>query len=291
MVIPISYLLAQIWNGLFYGIMFALAACGFSLIFGTMNVLNFAHGALYMAGAYATYYVFTFLGLPAMISALLGAGIVFLFAVGIEKGLMDPLTEHEGWEHDALVITLGLSVVLENGALLVFGAEWKGIESDISGQITIGGIIFGYERLLIMMISLVLLIALWLFLQRTALGRALRATAQDKDAASLVGIDIRKVYFLTYGLSAALIAAAGGLLAPILKIYPTVGGHPFLMSFVIVVIGGLGSVKGSIFSALLVGITRSLATMILSAAWADVILFFMMILVLTVRPRGLFGER
>lgn len=291
MVITISYFLAQIWNGLFYGIMFALAACGFSLIFGTMNVLNFAHGALYMAGAYATYYVFTFSGLPAMISALLGAGIVFLLAIGIEKGLLDPLTEHEGWEHDALVITLGLSVVLENGALLIFGAEWKGIESDISGQITLGGILFGYERLLIMAISLILLIALWLFLQKTALGRALRATAQDKDAASLVGINIRKIYFLTYGLSAALIAAAGGLLAPILKIYPTVGGHPFLMSFVIVVIGGLGSVKGSIFSAFLVGITRSLATMILSAAWADVILFFVMILVLTVKPRGLFGER
>jgi branched-chain amino acid transport system permease protein len=189
------------------------------------------------------------------------------------------------------VITLGLSVIFENGVLLVLGAKWRGIPYYIKGQITLLGINFNFQSVVILIASILIMTTFWALLKFTMIGKALRATAQNKEAASLYGINVKRVYSLIYGLSCSLIAIAGGLLAPILYIYPTVGGHPFLLSFVIVIIGGLGSLKGSIFSGFLVGVLRSISITVFSAEWADIILFIITIIMLTVRPTGLFGRR
>lgn len=285
----IVYILEQLYNGLFYGAMYSLCAVGFSLIWGTMKLLNFAHGTFYMLGAYFTWWILSLFNLPPLLSLLLSVGIVFLIAIGFMSGLISPLIGKHEWEEKALVITLGLSVIFENSVLLIAGAKWRAVPSFVEGQISLIGINFRFQNILILTLSILIMIAFWALLKFTIIGKSLRAAAQNKEAASLYGINVKRIYLLTFGLSCSLIAVAGGFLAPILYIYPTVGGHPFLMSFVIVIIGGLGSFKGSIFSGFLVGILRSICISLVSATWADMIIFVIMIFVLIIKPTGLFG--
>ena len=280
-------------QGFVRGSMYALMATGLALIFGIMGVANFAHGELFMLGTYAMVFVSVFLGLPFVFGIAAAAALLFLFGMLIERGLIEPLRRRAGsdWLIDVFVLTIGLSVVLQNLAQILFGSRRQGITEMIGGSLTVGDIIISYERLAILAVATLTVVLLWAFIRFTGPGKAIRATSQDPDAAQTLGIDIARVYTLTFGIGAALAGLAGALLISIFPAYPTVGMQPILKAFAVVVLGGLGSVPGAIVGGLLLGAIEAYAIFFMSAGWQQVMTAVLVIVILIVRPSGLFGQK
>lgn len=287
----IIQLIEQILNGLVLGSIYALVASGLSLIWGSMKMLNFAHGELYMLGGFATYYAVTLLGLPWWLAIPLAMALVLLVGFGIEKLTIEPLLRRPGWDYTPIIATLGLSIFLQNAALLVFGERFKNLPYFIEGSGTYFGIRMAYQRLLILVVSVAVIVLFAQFLQRSKLGMALRAVAQDRDAATLQGIDVRGTYMWTFGISGALAALASAMVAPIFAINPWMGGTLLIKAFVVCVVGGLGDLRGAILGGILLGTAESLAVVLLSSEWKDVVSFAILIIVLWVRPSGFFGTK
>lgn len=282
-------IIQQLIYGLVMGSMYVLMAVGFSLIWGIMDMLNFAHGEFYMLGAYFVYYFFVFLGINPFLSILLMMVILFFIGIVLFKFTVFPLRNRPEWLIHAIIITLGLSICLQNLAQILFGAKYKGIPRYFDATLRFHGVSIGVDRILIFIVGLALIIGLWIIINRTRVGLSMQAISQDREAALLMGINIDRIYFVTFGISAALAGAAGGLLAPIYCIYPTVGVMPGLMAFAIVILGGLGSVKGAIYAGFIIGVIESISILFLSSAWKDVVIFSLMILVLVFKPKGLCG--
>ena len=284
-------LIEQVLNGLVLGSIYALVASGLSLIWGSMKMLNFAHGELYMLGGFATYYAMTLLGLPWWLAIPLAMALVLLVGFGIEKLTIEPLLRRPGWDYTPIVATLGLSIFLQNAALLVFGERFKNLPYFIEGSGTYFGMRMAYQRLLILVVSVAVIVLFAQFLRRSKLGMALRAVAQDRDAATLQGIDVRGTYMWTFGISGALAALASAMVAPIFAINPWMGGTLLIKAFVVCVVGGLGDLRGAILGGILLGTAESLAVVLLSSEWKDVVSFAILIIVLWVRPSGFFGTK
>jgi len=287
----LSTLLQQAVYGLVLGSSYVLMAAGFSLIWGMMGVLNLAHGEFYMLGAYTAYYSATLLGLDPVLSSLTATGVIFLFGILFERGLLSPIYGKKNWETNTVLITVGASILIQNLALVIFGEKYKGLPMYFEGDLEIWKIVLSYDRLVVFLVGSFLIAFLWYFMKFTRTGMAMRAISQNRDGAYLAGVNVRKIFYIAFGLSAAFAAAAGALLAPIFFVYPTVGAAPLLMAFAIVIFGGLGSVKGAIYAGFLVGVFESLIVLIVSSAWKDVFVFILVIVILTIRPRGLFGIR
>lgn len=273
------------------GSIYALVASGLSLIWGSMKMLNFAHGELYMLGGFATYYAMTALGLPWWLAIPLAMALVLLVGFGIEKLTIEPLLRRPGWDYTPIIATLGLSIFLQNAALLVFGERFKNLPYFIEGSGTYFGIRMAYQRLLILVVSVAVIVLFAHFLRRSKLGMALRAVAQDRDAATLQGIDVQHTYMWTFGISGALAALASAMVAPIFAINPWMGGTLLIKAFVVCVVGGLGDLRGAILGGILLGTAESLAVVLLSSEWKDVVSFAILIVVLWVRPSGFFGTK
>ncbi len=278
-------------QGFVRGSMYALMATGLSLIFGIMGVANFAHGELFMLGTYAMVAVSVVLGLPFVLGIVAAAAALFLFGMLIERGLIEPLRRRAGrdWLIDVFVLTIGLGVVLQNLALILFGSRRQGITQMVDGSLVMGDVIISYERLLILAVATLVVLLLWAFIRYSSTGKAIRATSQDPDAAQTLGIDIGRVYTVTFGIGAALAGLAGALLISIFPAYPTVGMQPVLKAFAVVVLGGLGSVPGAIVGGLLLGVIEAYTVFFMSAGWQQVLTALLVIVVLIVRPSGLFG--
>jgi branched-chain amino acid transport system permease protein len=278
-------------QGFVRGSMYALMATGLSLIFGIMGVANFAHGELFMLGTYVMVAVGVALGLPFVLGIVAAVVALFLFGMLIERGLIEPLRRRAGrdWLIDVFVLTIGLSVVLQNLALIAFGGRRQGITRMVDGSLVMGQIIISYERLMILAVATAAVLLLWAFIKFTATGKAIRATSQDPDAAQTLGIDVGRVYTVTFGLGAALAGLAGALLISIFPAYPTVGMQPVLKAFAVVVLGGLGSVPGAIVGGLLLGVIEAYTVFFMSAGWQNVLTAFLVILILAFLPSGLFG--
>lgn len=287
----IIQLIEQVLNGLVLGSIYALVASGLSLIWGSMKMLNFAHGELYMLGGFATYYAMTLLGLPWWLAIPLAMALVLLVGFGIEKLTIEPLLRRPGWDYTPIIATLGLSIFLQNAALLVFGERFKNLPYFIEGSGTYFGMRMAYQRLLILVVSVAVIVLFAQFLRRSKLGMALRAVAQDRDAATLQGIDVRGTYMWTFGISGALAALAAAMVAPIFAINPWMGGTLLIKAFVVCVVGGLGDLRGAILGGILLGTAESLAVVFLSSEWKDVVSFAILIIVLWVRPSGFFGTK
>jgi branched-chain amino acid transport system permease protein len=287
----IIQLIEQILNGLVLGSIYALVASGLSLIWGSMKMLNFAHGELYMLGGFATYYAMTLLGLPWWLAIPLAMALILLVGFGIEKLTIEPLLRRPGWDYTPIIATLGLSIFLQNAALLVFGERFKNLPYFIEGSGTYFGMRMAYQRLLILVVSVAVIVFFAQFLRRSKLGMALRAVAQDRDAATLQGIDVRGTYMWTFGISGALAALASAMVAPIFAINPWMGGTLLIKAFVVCVVGGLGDLRGAILGGILLGTAESLAVVLLSSEWKDVVSFAILIIVLWVRPSGFFGTK
>jgi len=273
------------------GSMYALMGAGLSLIFGIIGIVNFAHGELYMIGAYLMYLVSVALGLPFVVGLGAAAAGLFLVGVLIERGLIEPLRQRAGreWLLDSFVLTIGLMVILQNLALVTMGSERQGLASMLPGSLSWGDVSISYDRVIILGASLLVVAGLWAFIRFTDTGKAISATAQDPEAAQTLGIDVRQIHTLSFGLGAALAGLAGALLLPILPAYPTVGMQPVLKSFAVVILGGLGNIAGAVAGGVLLGIVEAFAEFFLSAGWQSVLTPLLIVLVLLVRPSGLFS--
>jgi len=288
-------LLAGILQHLIYGViagaMYVLMAVGFSLVWGIMGLLNFSHGEFYMLGGYLTYYLFTLFHINPFVSVFFAIAILFLFGSGLFGTAIYPISKKPNWDINAIILTLGIGICLQNMALMVFGERYKGMPGFFKANLKFWGVVIGVDRLMILVIGFVLIFALLVFVKKTITGLSIQALSQDNNAALLMGVHKRRIYTVTFGVSVALAGAAGGLLAPIYFIYPTVGFTPILMAFAVVILGGLGSVKGAIYAGFLTGIIESFTILFLSAVWKDIIIFSLIIVILSLRPTGLFGVK
>ena len=289
----VQTLVEMIFIGLLRGGIYSLVAASLALLFGVMGVASFVQGDLAMLGAYIGYIIIASWGLDPLLSILVVIIVLFLFGLGIEKFLFSPLRRLSGerWVLNTFVLTLGVSIILQNSALIIAGATYRGLPCLWEGNIYLFGFSLALDRLLILLISITAISIFWAFLQKTKLGRAIRATSINEKAATIYGVNVNYIYLITVGISCMLAGVAGVLLIPILTIYPTVGTLPLQRAWVITIISGLGNVKGSIYCSFLVGIIETIAYYALSAGWQNVVLFFAVTLVLMLKPSGLFGKK
>lgn len=290
----LSELLLQ---GMVRGSMYALMGCGLSLIFGLMGVKNFSHGEFFMLGTYVMFFVAVYLEMPFVVGIFAAGAVLFVFGLLIERTLIATLRRRAGrdWLLDAFVLTIGLVVVLQNLALIIFGSRRRGIAQMIEGSVQIGPITITLERLVILLVALLTFLLLWAFVRYTRIGKAIRATGQDSDAAQTLGIDVDRVYTYTFGIGAMLAGVAGALLISVFAAYPTVGAQPVIKAIAVVILGGLGNVPGAIAAGLLLGVVEAYSLFFFAAGWQNVITAGIVVLVLIIRPYGLFssakGER
>jgi branched-chain amino acid transport system permease protein len=284
----LDILLQALLLGLFNSSVYALVALGLTLIFGVMDIADFAQGALYMLGAYAVYYTSQLLGMPYFVG--LGAAALGVAAVGVLNYLLVYRPLHRVGGATTFIAALGILLILENLASFAFGADFRRTSSPFGGaKLTLAGAVLTYHQLFTIAMTGALLTLVWLFLQRTRMGKALRAMSQNREAAALVGIGIHRVALVTFALAAALAGGAGALVSPIRAFNPTMGGIIILKSFAVVIFGGMGSVQGALVGALIIGLTETLVAAYFAAQYSDLVAFALMIGILFVRPQGLFG--
>ena len=276
-------------SGILIGGVYALVALGLTLIFGVLRIINFAHGALMMLGMYATFYLHALAGIDPYLSVLIVGPLFFLVGVAFERGLIEPNLAAP--ESNQLLLTLGVALFLENGALALFGADPRSLRLPYgSRSLLLGEAVLNVPRLVAFGGSVALAVALWLFLKHTDTGKAIRAAAEEREGARLVGIDIRRLYAVAFGLGAAVVAVAGSLVTPFLYVAPDVGDTFNILAFVIVVLGGMGSFIGALLGGFLVGLTESLGAALLPGSLKQLPIFALFVLVLLFRPNGLFGR-
>src|SRR5881409_2819368 len=265
---------------------YVLVALGLTLIFSILEIINFAHGEFYMLGGYVTYYVFAVFGVNYF--ATLGFAIL---AVGLAGVVAERLIFRylRGKTLNAFIVSLGLLWVMQASAQLSFGVLDKPVPSAFSGIVRAFGLVSSVERLVVSLSAIVLIAALYLFLRWSRPGRAMRAVAQDADAAALQGVDIELVSALGFGIGCALAGGAGGLLAPVFAVSPAMGALPVVKAFIIIIVGGMGSLPGAVLGGLLLGGVEGLGTLFMGSAAVNILGFLMVIVVLLVRPRGLVG--
>ena len=282
----LELLVQALLNGFGLAMVYVLVALGLTLIFSILEIINFAHGEFYMLGGYVTYYVFAVFGLYYF--ATLGLAIL---AVGLAGVVAERLIFRylRGKTLNAFIVSLGLLWVMQASAQLSFGVLDKPVPSAFSGIVRAFGLVISVERLVVSLSAIVLIAALYLFLRGSRPGRAMRAVAQDADAAALQGVDIELVSALGFGIGCALAGGAGGLLAPVFAVSPAMGALPVVKAFIIIIIGGMGSLPGAVVGGLLLGSVEGLGSLFMGSAAVNVLGFLVVILVLLVRPRGLFG--
>jgi len=265
---------------------YVLVALGFTLVFGILHIVNFAHGEMYMLGAYAVFALFAQIGINYWLANAMAIAIVGFLGILIERSLYRPL---RGKFLQSMVIGLGLAMILQSVAGVGFGVGDKNIAGPISGVRVVFGVTIPTDRLAVVVVSVALLLAVLLFVHKTKTGRAIRAVAQDPEASALQGVSVDNISALTFAVGSALAAAAGSAMSLVFYINPYMGTIPLLKAFVIVVLGGLGSVPGAILGGFLIGMVDSFALTFLGGI-ADIAGFMVMLLILVLRPKGLFGH-
>ena len=275
-------------NGLINGSIYALLAIGFSLVFGVARIVNIAHTAFYMLAAYVIYVGFHYLGISPYVAMPLAIIIVGLLSVVCYKLFINPIREHEA---AVLIATIALAMVIQEALLIGFGGHYLGVPPLVSGYSTIAGVKVTNQHLLALGVAILALVGAWALLMKTRLGLALRATAQDREVANLMGMNEARVAMLTMGISAMLAALAGAIVVPLFVLDPHMWMHPLIMMLAIVVLGGLGSMKGSFIGAYILAFAEVLVVFLLpmGAYLKGSVALSIMILVLLIRPEGLFG--
>lgn len=275
-------------NGLVLTVIYALLALGLNIVFGVLRILNFAHGAFLTLGAYCLYYLVTAAlqvhFIPAFIIAFV---LIGLFGLIIERGLLRPVIKNL---LVVMIITLALSNLIEGSANIIFGVAPKSPPTFLSGVIQFGAASISLERVAVVITGACLLLLALAIINRTKIGEAMRAVAQDDTAAALQGINVGRIYSFGMFLSSGLAGMAGALLASLIPITPTMGSGPLLTCFVIIILGGLGSIPGAIIGAAILGFTESVVTTYFGGIVASIVGFSLMAIILLVKPRGLLGK-
>jgi branched-chain amino acid transport system permease protein len=283
-----SALLQAVWAGALFGSVYGLMAIGLTMIYGSLNLLNLAHGTLYIVGGYVAW---TFLAVQLPILPAFAVGVV---AAGIVGGIMyfavvRPMLGRPGWDEASWIATLGVALVLENVALLVYGSQVKQLPAVIPGEITILGVVISFQGIFVIAVAVVSLLVLNYFLRTSRHGLAIRAVSQHMVAARLMGIRVGTIFLIVMCVSGALAGLAGVLLTSILYLSPTAGFLPMLKALIVTIFGGLGSVKGTIVAAYVIGLLEAFVQVYFGVGWSLPALFLFIIGVLIVRPNGLFG--
>ena len=278
-------------NALYAASFMALVAVGLVLIFGVMGIINFAHGELYMLGAYAVVGVYADWGFPFFLAVAAGLLFTGMVGIGMERGLFRPMRDNP---LGGLVVSIGFLLILQALAVLGFGVRMEHIPPPTQVVLQVygtEGVVLPLQRLYVILTTVVLLAALWWFLRRTRFGWALRACAQDPEAAALQGISINQTARIAMFIGAALAGVAGALTAPLVRTYPYMGHSVIVTAFIIIIVGGIGSLEGAVVAAVIYAFVHTFVTTFSDGVIADIVGLMLMLLVLIVRPTGLFGTK
>jgi branched-chain amino acid transport system permease protein len=282
-------LLQGIVSGLLLGGVYGLVACGLSLIFGVLRIINFAHGAVMMLAMYTTYWLFALCGIDPYLSILITAPLFFLVGMLIQRTVIEP--NRFAAEHNQLLLTLGLALFLENLALVLWQGDFRTVRPTYAGaSFMVGEALVEVPRLAACGAAIVLAVVLFAFLRTTDVGKAIRAVSEEPEGAMLMGIDIGRIRAVAFGIGSACVAVAGALVTPFFYVAPDVGESFNLMAFVVVVLGGMGNFVGALFGGFIVGLAESLGATLLPGSLKQLIVFALFVLVLLLRPAGLFGS-
>ncbi|MEC9491109.1 branched-chain amino acid ABC transporter permease [Flexistipes sp.] len=288
----ISYVEALL-NGILMGSIYGLAAVGLTLIFGVMKVINFAHGSVLMVGMFAAYWFVKLTGVNPYLSLFVVVPFMFFFGYFLQQFVIKPTFEAEKNVREpitVIIVTTGVWYILDNLALLLFGAEYRVVKTSVTGNIVeIFNMYFLLPKIIGFGVTVLVGIYFFWFLKYSKMGKAIRATSLDREAASLMGIKQSKIYNISFGLGCALCGVAGCILVPFYYVYPTVGVTFDIKSFIIVVLGGLGSISGAILGGIIVGVIETLGAQFMAATWTELLVYIVFLIVLFVRPSGLFG--
>jgi branched-chain amino acid transport system permease protein len=277
-------------NGLLIGGIYTLVACGLTLIYGVLHIINFAHGSLLMLAMFGVFYLLTKLGIDPYVSLLIMVPAMFVLGYVLYKGLIGKFAS--GKDENILLITLGLSIIIENLALMVFKGDTRTITVAYSDRmVELGTTLVALPKLISFVASMVLCAALGLLIRRTDTGKAIRAVARERVGARLVGIDVDRVFAISYGVGLATLGAAACLLMPIFYVSPSTGNVFVIVAFTVVVLGGMGSFLGAVVGGLIVGLTESFGGLFLGESLGQIGISLIFILILLFRPSGLFGAK
>lgn len=282
-----AVLLPQLLHGLVFGAALGLLALGLTVVFGLLGVMNFAHGELFMMGAYAG------LAVIALTQSFWAALVLAPLVVAALGALTEVATIRAVYRREplyGLILTFGLALVFREGVRQIFGGDMRRILPPFPGSTPLLGMIYPNYRLFLLAVSSVLLLAIWLFFTRTRAGILVRAAVQDAEMLDGLGVNVRALFTWTFAGSAALASLAGLLLAPVFTVYPQMGVEMILLAFIVVILGGMGSLGGSVVAAFIIGIAQSLFSLWMNPQRVAIAIFGIMILVLIARPRGLFGR-
>jgi branched-chain amino acid transport system permease protein len=280
-------------TGILRGGIYSLMALGLSLVFGVMNIANFAHGEFYMLGAYFAFFAFSNFKLAPIPSMIIAALLAFVVGAIIERGLFYPLRmrNKKNWLMNTFLLTLGISIIFQNGAKLIWGSKYRGVTAYFDGRTSLGTMEISNDRIFGFIIACISIGIFVLFLNKTKIGRAIRAVSMDETGASLVGVNLNIIHTLTFGLSCMLAAMAGACLLSLSPAFPTMGSNPLMKSWFVLILVGMGNIGASIIGGLIVGLLETISYFQFGAGWQDVISLIVIIIILLVKPNGIFGKK
>ena len=276
-------------SGILVGGIYALMGIGLTMIFGVMRVTNFAHGELLMLGMYATWLAFTVLHIDPFLSIVLVAPALFLWGALLQKAIINRVLN--ALPQNQILLTIGLGLIMSNSVMLIFTSDYRILTTTYSSSsYHLGALSISQPLLYAFVITVLITAGLYWFLLKTDTGQAIRATAQDREAAQLMGINVRRMSVLAFGIGSALAGTAGALISPTYYIFPQVGSTFTLKAFVIVVLGGMGSVVGATLGGIIVGLTESLAAVYVASGLKELVVFVLFLALLLFKPAGLLGK-
>ena len=277
-------------QGILLGGIYGLIALGLSLIFGVMGVINFAHGQMMVMGMYVSYWIFVLLGLDPYLSLVIVAAVIFVLGYAIQSTLVNRILDYPEAMQVLPLVSLGL--ILENTALLFWGPDPRSPQTALSlNTFWIGSVMVDVSRLIAFVVAIVITIFIFLFLKKTTSGKRIRAAADNRTGAIVVGINVTRIYNISFAIGAATTGAAGALLLPLMPISPHIGHDFTLTAFVVVILGGMGNLLGALVGGLILGMAESLATLFLPATLKQVVSFSFLIIIMLFRPQGILGGR
>ena len=280
--------LQQVFNGLTLGSIYGLVALGLTLVYGILHIPNFAHGALYMVGAFMSYFFMVDIGVHYWIAMAGSAVVVAVLGIICERLVFHPLRNAPPI-HDKIA-AIGILLFLEALVHMVWGSDFRRMSTPFSGVVNLDGVFLREQGILIIASTVVLVVALNLFLRKTMVGATIIAMAQNRDGAFLVGIDANRVAMMTFAISGILAAVAATLYAPINLVYPAMGHLVIMKAFVIIILGGMGSIPGAVVGGMIIGFAEAFGGYYISTAYKDVIAFALLVVILSIRPQGLFAK-
>jgi len=290
------FILEDTLNGILMGSIYGLAALGLTLIFGVLKVINFAHGSLLMVGMYVAYWAVVLTGLHPYLTLVIVMPVMFLFGYLLQDVIIKPIFKAEKDVREpitVIIVTTGVWYILDNLSLLIFGPQYRNIQDNpLRGKmLEFGGMMISVPKLWGFCAAVVCALGIYGFLQKTRMGRAVRATSLDRDAASLQGINQYKIYNIAFGIGTAVAGVAGVALVPFYSIFPSVGVLFDIKCFIIVVLGGLGSIGGALLGGMIVGVIESVGPQFMTATWTEAIVYGLFLVFLFLKPSGLFGVK